>query len=107
MLSVEIKGMRMVTGDKPLKAFVDVLLGGEVLVKGLRVVNGQKGLFVSMPQMKSNKDGKWYSIVQVADNDLFRGIQDEVLNEYETKGGAGSRQEQEAPEVAPDNPEDF
>jgi len=31
----------------------------DYIVKGLRVVEGSKGLFLSMPQEKA-KDGKWY-----------------------------------------------
>ena len=33
-----------------LKAFVDVSVNDALLIKGLRVVDGKAGLFVSMPQ---------------------------------------------------------
>lgn len=38
-------------GDK-LKAFVSITLDGAFLVDGLKVYDGQKGLFVSMPSRK-------------------------------------------------------
>jgi len=43
------------------------------IVKGLRVVEGEKGLFVSMPS-EAGKDGKWYSTVIP----LKREVKDEI-----------------------------
>ena len=47
---------RMVSGDR-VKAIASVSLDGQYVVKGLRVVDGNKGLFVAPPQ-SSYKDGE-------------------------------------------------
>ncbi|MFH1457572.1 MAG: SpoVG family protein [Candidatus Omnitrophota bacterium] len=68
-------------GDSKLKAFVDISLGG-VIVKGLRIVNGSKGLFVSMPRHQG-KDGKWYNTVYPATKELQQELSDLVLAAYQ------------------------
>ena len=58
-MDVEVVGLRRFeNGDSKLKAFVDVAIG-EFIVKGLRILQGQKGLYLAMPQDKG-KDGRWY-----------------------------------------------
>ena len=42
---------------KPTKAFADVVAGG-IVHKGVRVVTGPKGYFISMASQKRIKDGK-------------------------------------------------
>ena len=46
-----------------LKAFVDLSISDALIVRGLRVVDGPKGLFVSMPQ-EQGKDKKWYDTIR-------------------------------------------
>jgi len=42
-----------------LKAFVDLSIGNSFIIKGFKVVQGEDGLFISMPS-QAGKDGKWY-----------------------------------------------
>ena len=49
-------------GGGSVKAFCDVTVGNSFLIKGVRVVEGKKGLFVSMPRQQG-KDEKWYDSV--------------------------------------------
>jgi len=74
-------------GNNLTRAYCDVMLGGKITVKGVRVVDGPKGLFISMPQSKGkskNGDTKWYPIIFINDKDLYNKIQDEVLDFYNT-----------------------
>jgi len=62
----EIKEMRVIkirrfeNSESKLKAFVDISLG-DFIVRGLRVLEGKNGLFVGMPQERS-QTGRWYRI---------------------------------------------
>ncbi len=49
-------------GAGPLRAFCDVAVGPHLLIKGIRVIKGRGGLFVSMPRQLS-KNGRWYDAV--------------------------------------------
>ncbi|MBU2541715.1 MAG: SpoVG family protein [Candidatus Omnitrophica bacterium] len=70
--------------DSSLKAFVDVSINGQVLVKGIRVVMGKKGLFTSMPREKS-KDGKWYETVMLLNEEIKQELQEAVLEAFNTE----------------------
>ena len=50
-----IKIHRFEDGNR-LKAFVDLGINDAILIKGIRVVVGEKGLFVSMPQEQGKED---------------------------------------------------
>ena len=68
-------------GDSKLKAFADIAIG-DYIVKGLRVVEGQKGLFLSMPQEKS-KDGKWYNTFCPLTQEARATLSEVVLAAYQ------------------------
>jgi stage V sporulation protein G len=81
--ALELKVVRLhrFEGDSKLKAFVDVAIG-DFVVKGLKVVQGEKGLFLSMPQEKS-KDGKYYNSFDVATKEAKQNLSEVVLSAYE------------------------
>lgn len=64
-----------------LKAYVDILLNQAILFKGIRIVEGKRGLFVSMPREKG-KDGKWYEIVRPMSREVKERISMAVLSVY-------------------------
>ena len=64
-----------------LKAFADLSVNDALVIKGLRVVEGKKGLFVTMPR-EQGKDSKWYDQVSCASTDIFDDIASKVLREY-------------------------
>ena len=66
-----------------LKAFADIIINNEVLVKSVQVLNGEDdGLFVSMPKQKA-KNGKWYETVSLLDEEAKEELQVVVLEAYD------------------------
>lgn len=71
--------------DNNLKAFASVTIGGAFTIHGLKVMDSQNGLFVSMPSTKYEKNGK----PQYSENfhAVTKGARDElsriVLEAYE------------------------
>ncbi|MDP8216015.1 MAG: SpoVG family protein [Candidatus Kaelpia imicola] len=78
---LEVARLHKLNGDSALKAFADVVISGQMLVKGVRVVEGKDGLFVSMPQ-NQGKDGKWHEIVSLLDDELKQALQEAVLEAF-------------------------
>ena len=78
---IEIVRLNRLDGDGAVKAFCDVSLFNSVVIKGLRVVNGRKGLFVSMPR-EQGKDGKWYETVRLLNNDIKQVVEQSVLEAF-------------------------
>ena len=71
-------------GEGSIKAYADVQVAGEVIIKGLRVIAGKDGLFVGMPANKNKKDGKYYDIV-VFQRDSKKIVEDAVLTAYQAE----------------------
>ena len=79
---IRVERLYRFDGDGRLKAFADVSFGGSFVIKGLRVVQGEKGLFVGMP-CEQGKDGKWYNTVYPTTKEIQKELSDLVLAAYE------------------------
>ena len=84
LISVQVHRIYKLANSKYTKAFVDIIVNGEILIRGIRVVDGKNGLFVSMPQEQS-KDKKWYDTVRCLNKEVRQMIDDEVLAAYQAK----------------------
>ena len=62
-------------------AFASVTIDGKFAVNGLRVVSGEKGPFVAMPQTRDTK-GEYRDVCFPTTAELRKQISDIVLNEY-------------------------
>jgi stage V sporulation protein G len=86
-MSIEVKVNRMhrfEDEEKSLRAFVDIEVNNSLLVKGLQVMQGKNGLFVSMPRQKG-KDNKWYEVVRTLTPEVRTQISSIVLSAYQDK----------------------
>ena len=81
-LQVEVAELKKLNGDTKTKAFVDISVNNAILIKGLRVVSGSKGLFVGLPGRQAG-DGKWYNSVMFLDEEVKNQVTSVVLNAYE------------------------
>lgn len=77
---IQVNRIYKVDGDSKTKAFVDVEVAG-LIVKGLRIVEGVKGLFLSMPRQQA-KDGRWYNAVYPATKEIHQELTELVLAAY-------------------------
>ena len=72
------------------KAFASVGVEDLVAIRGIRVVDGEKGLFVTMPQSK-DKDGGYHDVAFPLTGDLRREFCKAVLDVYEGSDRAVDR----------------
>lgn len=63
------------------KAFIELKLDDTLIVKGLSLVEGEKGLFLSYPATKG-KDGKYYNSVYSLDKDWREKLEDICIRKY-------------------------
>ena len=80
MMEMEVARIYKTSNGSALKAFVDIVIG-QLLVKGVRIIEGKDGLFVTMPQV-SGKDGKFYPTVMCLDDSLKEKLEKVVLEAY-------------------------
>lgn len=63
------------------KAFIELKLDDTLIVKGLSLVEGKKGLFLSYPATKG-KDGKYHNSVYSLDKDWGKKLEDACIRKY-------------------------
>lgn len=80
-----VKRMSRLDGEGTGRAFCDVAVAEAVLIKGIKVVEGKNGLFVSMPRQQG-KDGGWYDTVVPLSKEVRQQISEAVLSAYQVGG---------------------
>ena len=80
-LDIQVQRMYRFETDRPLKAFVDIIINEALLIKGVRVMAGKAGLFVSMPREQA-KDQKWYDTIRCLTMEVRDQITEVVLDAY-------------------------
>jgi stage V sporulation protein G len=80
---VEITEVRITLRDEDkLKAFANVTFDEEFVIRGLKIINGNNGYFVSMPSRR-RADGTHQDICHPINNRMRQKIETAVLAAYE------------------------
>lgn len=77
---MKITRMNKLNGGKTL-AFFDIETDDGILIKGFRIVDGNKGKFIASPDEKG-KDGKYYETVTLP-KEMKEKLEQLALAEYE------------------------
>ncbi len=80
-MEITVKRVHKFENSGALKGFADIAINDVLIIKGLRIVEGKKGLFVSMPQTQG-KDNRWYDSFYPVSAEARQQIQEEVLAAY-------------------------
>jgi stage V sporulation protein G len=80
---VEITEVRVsLRNDEKLKAFVSITLNDSFVIRGLKVIRGNTGLFVAMPSRK-RPDGQHQDLAHPINDSARKYLTDKVMAEYE------------------------
>ena len=74
--------VRKMTKEGKMKAVVSITIDNEFVVHDIKVVEGDKGLFIAMPSRKA-ADGEYRDIAHPINSDTRSNIQKIVLDAYE------------------------
>ena len=82
-MKIEVKVTRLLRldGEGALKAFADISLDDEIVVLGLRILEGKVGLFVCMPR-EAGKDGKWYESIRPMSKEIRNALNDIIIKAF-------------------------
>jgi len=67
--------------ENRLKAFATITFDNAFIVRDLKIINGNNGLFVAMPS-KKKKDGSYKDTAHPLNNETRRQIETAVLTKY-------------------------
>ena len=65
-----------------MKAVVSITLDAEFVVHDIKVIEGEKGLFIAMPSRKAS-DGEYRDIAHPINSETRERIQTIILEQYE------------------------
>ncbi len=74
--------VRRVSKDGKMKAIASITLDNEFVIHDIKVIEGEKGLFIAMPSRKAS-DGEYRDIAHPINSDTRARIQSVVLKKYD------------------------
>lgn len=73
--------VRKVEKEGKMKAIVSITIDEEFVVHDIKVIEGEKGLFIAMPSRKAS-DGEYRDIAHPINSDTRDRIQNLILDRY-------------------------
>ena len=74
--------VRKITKEGKMKAIVSITLDDEFVVHDIKVIEGEKGLFIAMPSRKAT-DGEYRDIAHPINSSTRDKIQTIILEKYQ------------------------
>ena len=74
--------VRKIASEGKMKAIVSVTFDNEFVVHDIKIIEGQKGLFIAMPSRKT-PDGEFKDIAHPINTETRERIQSAILEAYE------------------------
>lgn len=81
MLITDVR-VRKITKEGKMKAVVSITIDDEFVVHDIKVIEGEKGLFIAMPSKKAT-DGEYRDIAHPINSSTREAIQKIILDAYE------------------------
>ena len=75
--------VRRIEKEGKMKAIVSITLDNEFVIHDIKVIEGEKGLFIAMPSRKTS-EGDYRDIAHPINSETRDMIQNVILNKYET-----------------------
>lgn len=76
--------VRKVNTEGKMKAVVSITIDNEFVVHDIKVIEGEKGLFIAMPSRKSS-DGEYRDIAHPINSETRERIQNIILTQYQAE----------------------
>ena len=74
--------IRKVAKEGKMKAVVSITIDGEFVVHDIKVIEGEKGMFIAMPSRRAS-DGEYRDIAHPINSDTRDCIQETILEKYQ------------------------
>ena len=74
--------IRKITKEGKMKAVVSITLDDELVIHDIKVIEGEKGLFIAMPSRRTG-DGEYRDIAHPLNSETREKVQSVILQKYE------------------------
>ena len=87
--------IRKVNKEGKMKAVVSITLDNEFVVHDIKIIEGEKGMFIAMPSRRAG-DGEYRDIAHPINSETREKIQTIILEKYEVAASAEEAKEESA-----------
>lgn len=87
--------IRRIEKEGKMKAVVSVTFDDEFVVHDIKIIDGEKGLFIAMPSRKAT-DGEYKDIAHPIKSSMREELQSAILDRYEKELAANAQAEEAA-----------
>ncbi|MDC7294614.1 MULTISPECIES: septation regulator SpoVG [unclassified Butyrivibrio] len=91
--------VRKVAKQGKMRAVVSVTFDNEFVVHDIKVIEGERGLFIAMPSKKS-ADGEYRDIAHPINSDMRKVLQDTILEAFDKEADVEETADGEAAPAA-------
>jgi len=83
VINMEITDIRIkkIDRDGKLRAVASITIDGIFVVHDIKIIEGEKGLFIAMPSKRS-ADGEYRDVAHPINSDTRRDLQNMILDKY-------------------------
>ena len=74
--------VRKITKEGKMRAIVSITIDDEFVIHDIKVIEGEKGMFIAMPSKKAT-DGEYRDIAHPINSGTRKNIQKIILEKYE------------------------
>jgi stage V sporulation protein G len=92
--------IKLLNSTDQAKALASCLVGGAIMVTGIRVVQGKYGLFISMPQRRNQVTGDYSDVAFPISKEMREEMSRLILDEFERAANSLVPQSENGPEAA-------
>ena len=82
-MSIKVTRVQLYDNGSGVKAFVDILFSEMITVMNFKLLQGKKGLWVSMPQEPRKEE--WFDLAKPYSKEVAEEIKKVVLQAYEAE----------------------
>ena len=80
-MTITSVSVRKIDSEKKIRGIASVVLDDCFAVHGIRIIEGENGLFTAMPNRKNN-DGEFYDVAHPITQDCRKMFEDAIIEEY-------------------------
>lgn len=67
--------------DDKLKAFASITLDNQLVIRGLKIIDGSSGMFIAMPS-RQRKDGTYQDVAHPINRETREWLESQVIGAY-------------------------
>jgi stage V sporulation protein G len=101
---MRIESMNRAAGSSKIKAFFDIVTEEGIIIKGFKIAEGTKGLFVGVPSEQDKKDKTKYWDRVILPKEMKEELNRSAIAEYAKLGGESGSRDMDFPPPSDDMP---